>query len=195
MEEEQRRTNKMKTYAIEVFFDKEFDFYVRNLWSKCDQSEISFFMNRIEGVEPHIALSLYEDIDSNKLITMFEEFIRTDLKSFDLFIDSVSVFPVTMVTYLQPNAKQEFINLMNTIHNYFVDFENNCNPYYKPDRWFPHVTIAKNVTIDELKKAQNFVVDNFVPQRIKVQRLGLVEINYLDHKCVSCRTITYKELN
>lgn len=51
MEEEQRRINKMKTYAIEVFFDNEFDSYVRNLWSKCDLSEISVFMNRIENAQ------------------------------------------------------------------------------------------------------------------------------------------------
>lgn len=58
----------MKTYAVEVFFDSDFDSYVRKLWRICDENKLSTYMNRINGVEPHIALALYSGIDVSSLV-------------------------------------------------------------------------------------------------------------------------------
>jgi hypothetical protein len=179
----------MKAYAIEVFFDSSFDQYVRDLWKKCDNEQISSFMEKYNGVEPHIALTRYENVDSERLIHVFDEFIESNINSFELFIDSVSVFPISNVTYLQPNVSNDFNALMSKVHSFFKEFETQCSPYYSEKRWFPHISIAKNKTTEELKRAMNFVVDHFVSQKLVVKRLGLVEIDY-----VSCKTLKYKEL-
>lgn len=183
----------MKSYAIEVLFNQEFDEYVRDLWRQCDINNVSSFMNQVKGTEPHIALAVYESIDLEKVKTRFNEFINQDLFSFELVFDAVGIFQTSNVTFLQPNVKMEFTDLMMQVHEYFQDFKNQTNLYYSPERWFPHVTVAKNNTSDELKKTIEFIIERFNPQKAKVKRLVLVEIEYIDGNVI-CRNIGSKEL-
>jgi 2'-5' RNA ligase len=177
---------RMKNYAIEVFFEQEFDEYVRDLWRQCDSNNLSSFMNEVKGTEPHIALALYENINLEKIEKRFNEFINQELLSFQLVFDAVAFFPTSKVTFLQPNVKPEFVNLMIKIHEHFQEFNDHSNLYYSPERWFPHVTVAKNNTLEELRKTVEFVMERFNPQITRVKRLVLVEIEYIDG-IVICR--------
>jgi len=183
----------MKHYAIEVFFDQAFATYVRELWRQCDRHNLSSFMNQVEGTEPHIALALYENIDLESISKKFKEFASKDLVSFELVFDAVAIFPTSNVTFLQPNVKPELVDLMINIHDYFGDFRNQCNVYYSPDRWFPHVTVAKNNTSEERRETVEFIMNRFKPQATRVERLVLVEIEYVDGN-VMCRNIESKIL-
>jgi len=181
----------MKHYAIEVFFDQEFDEYVRRLWRQCDFNNLSSFMNQVKGTEPHIALAVYENIDLEKVEKRFIEFVTQDLFSFELVFDAVGIFPTSNVVFLQPNVKPEFVNLMIKIHEHFEEYKNHNNLYYSLGRWFPHVTIAKNNNAEELRKTVEFIMEHFKPQVAKVKRLVLVEIEYLDGSVI-CRNISSK---
>lgn len=184
----------MKNYAIEVFFDQEFDQYVRSLWKQCDDNNLSSFMNQVEGTEPHIALAVYENIDLEKVQKQFEELAKQELIGFELIFDAVGIFPTSNVTFLQPNVKPEFVDLMMKIHEHFADFKNNLNVYYSVERWFPHVTVAKNHTAAELRKTLEYIMDKFNPQVARVTRLVLVEIEYTDGNVI-CRNIESKVFN
>jgi 2'-5' RNA ligase len=186
----------MKTYAIEIFFDYEFDCYVRDLWKLCNENNFSSFGTKIQGIEPHIALAVYSKIDSDRLINRFNEFTRTgtDIFEFDLIFDAIAVFPISNVTFLQPNTSHDLINIMSKVHSYFSDYEENCNPYYSEQRWFPHVTVAYNGTHEEMKSTFNFVVSNYKSMVVKAQRIGLVEITFKNNICVSCETLFAKVL-
>ncbi len=180
----------MKHYAIEVFFEDEFDKYVRNLWELCDSHNLSAFMNRVKGTEPHIALAVYENVETESIKKRFNEFISQDLIRFELTFDAMAFFPTSNVSFLQPNTKQEFVDLMKDIHDYFQEYK--PNSYYSPERWFPHVTIAKNKTVEELKNTINYLMNCFKPQITQVKKLVLVEIEYLDGEII-CRNIMDKE--
>lgn len=76
---------------------------------------------------------------------------------------------------------------------YFKDFQEHSNIYYRPDRWFPHVTIAKNNSLEELRNTVSFVMERFVPQIVQVERLVLVEMDY-DGGEIYCRNRETKHL-
>lgn len=183
----------MKNYAIEIFFNDEFDNYVRELWKRCDDNKLSSFMNEVQGTEPHIALAVYENVDQEKLEEKFKQFIQQNICEFELRFDAVAVFPVTMVTYLQPNATREFMDLMIKIHDFFQEFENHCIPFYSLGRWFPHTSIGKNSSLEEGKKTVNYIIEQFNPQVARAARLVLVEIDNVENK-VFCRNLVTKEL-
>ncbi|WP_054958521.1 2'-5' RNA ligase family protein [Paenibacillus dakarensis] len=183
----------MKTYAIEIFFNKEFDLYVRELWKLCHEKNLSSFMNSVQGTEPHIALALYGDIEQLNLVEKFREFTQYDLNEFELHFDAVAIFPQSMVTYLQPNSTREFTGLMTKIHKFFQEFEEYCNPYYAPGRWFPHTSIGKNNSLEEGLKTINYIIGRFKPQIARATRLVLVEIDKGENN-ISCRNLLTKEL-
>ncbi|XID94898.1 2'-5' RNA ligase family protein [Paenibacillaceae bacterium WGS1546] len=184
----------MKNYAIEVFFNQQFDQYVRDLWRQCDSNHLSSFMSRVRGTEPHIALSVYENVDSAQLETKFNELAAIHLYEIELIFDAVAVFPTSNATFLQPNVKREFNELMTTIHEHFKEFSEQCNMFYRPDRWFPHVTISKNNNLADLKKTASYIIEQFAPQIGRVEKLVLVEIEYLNGE-IYCRNLKTKELN
>ncbi|MFC5530174.1 2'-5' RNA ligase family protein [Cohnella yongneupensis] len=184
----------MKTYAIEIFFNDAFDRYVRDLWNQCNENHLSSFGTNIKGIEPHIALALYSNIDVDSLSKRFNEFIQTEISEFNLFFDAIAIFPTSNVTFFQPNTNQDLSNLMSKVHAFFSDFEENCNPYYSEQRWFPHVTVAYNGTYEELKSTFSYVVNNYESMNVRAQKIGLVEITYENNICVSCETLIAKRL-
>ena len=166
----------IKKYAIEVFFNQEFDKYVRHLWKQCEVENMSSFMNRVVGTEPHIALALYENIELSQIEERFSEFIRQDIQGFELRFDAIATFPKTKVTFLQPNATKEFVELMVKTHDFFRDFKGKCNQFYQPGRWFPHVTIGYNTSEEDMIKTLSFVSKQFEPVTTRVEKMVLVEI-------------------
>lgn len=178
----------MKTYAIEVFFEENFDRYVRDLWEQCEVHNLSSFMNQVKGTEPHTALALFENIEVVGLRTCFKELVSQELEGFELLFDAVACFPVTKVTYLQPNSEKKLVSLLEVIHERFKEYKDKVNLYYSPKRWFPHVTVAKNRSNDEMIISMGYIIEQFTPQRTRVDRLVLVEIEYTD-KGIVCRNI------
>lgn len=181
----------MKHYAIEVLFEEVFDQYVRDLWEQCHVNSLSSFMDQVVGTEPHIALAVYENIDGEHLNKKFNEFIRQDLLGFELIFDAVAMFRTSKVTFLQPNTKQELVDLMMDVHQYFQEFKGSSSVFYSPERWFPHVTIAKNKTVEQLKNTASYVIGCFKPQITHVKKLVLVEIEYLDDEII-CKNVAEK---
>jgi 2'-5' RNA ligase len=96
-------------------------------------------------------------------------------------------------TFLQPNASKELIDLMIRCHACFQAFAGNRDPYYLPGRWFPHITVGKNHTLEEGLRTMQFVAEQFTPRTARVEQLSLVEIEYAEGK-VSCRNLAKKPL-
>ena len=178
----------MKKYAVEVFYNQEFEQYVRELWRKCDENQFSSYMNRVVGTKPHTALAVYDGVDPERLREQFAGFIRQDLQPIPIRFDAVACFPATKVTFLQPNTGKALTDLMMNLHDHFLRFENQCNMFYKPDHWFPHVTIGLNNSMEEALKTLGFIMENFTPQTAVIDRLALVEIENIDN------VVTYRDL-
>jgi len=78
-------------YAVEMFFDKESDEYIRGLWRTLRESGISSYMYDSENV-PHITLSVFRELDTadadKRLISFTEK-----VSKFKLVLVNLGAFP------------------------------------------------------------------------------------------------------
>ena len=62
-----------------------------------------------------------------------------------------------------------------TFHDVFADLREDQWPYYLPDSWVPHCTLAINIKKEEILKALDNVIRDYRPKSAEVVRVALVE--------------------
>ncbi|MBU3144537.1 2'-5' RNA ligase family protein [Clostridium sp. CF012] len=171
-------------YAVELFLNEQSDLYVRSIWDELSHEHIDSSLKDIKEICPHIALSVYEDID---IVDFTEEFLvfKANFKPINTCFDILGVFPVTGTCFLKPTVTEELLNIHSKFHEQFRAFNEKSNSYYLPGHWNPHCTLAIGLSAEELKGVFNFSLDRFKPLRITLNDVGLVKIDFKDGKCVS----------
>jgi len=183
----------MKSYAIEIFFNNEFDEYVRGMWKRLYDNNISYFMEDIEGVVPHIALSVYNDVNSEKLKKDFSKYVEKDFRSFELYFDTIAMFKATGVIYTRANINTQIFNLFMDVKKAFKNYSRNESVFYSPERWNPHCTLGKLDGNEKIGEAFQFCYDNFEPKKVMVCEIALIEVAFEGDKCLVCRTLSSKK--
>lgn len=185
----------MKAYAVELLFDQSFDSYVREIWNQCSSNQYCSYMNDIDGIEPHIALAVYNDVDRTKLVESFVKVQDRGLEKAKLIFDSVAIFKATKVIHLHPNSSHELMDYMNTLHDVLSEFEEQCSPFYVNDRWNPHVTLSKGIDLASSMRTMGFIVDIFEPIEAIVESISLIEIKYnQEGKCIGSEKLSVIDL-
>lgn len=185
----------MKAYAIELLFDSKFDDYVRSLWNKCSKNGEISYMDSIEGIEPHIALAVYSGETITGIEDKFKDLQRYQIRPINLFFDALAVFKATNVIHISPNNSIQLMELMTLLHQELETYEEHCNPYYKLDRWNPHVTLSKCSSTKETLETFKTLLDSFEVIEAVADRLALIEIYYDSNgECVGSHEINTIDL-
>jgi len=161
-------------YAVEMFFDKESDGYIRGLWRTLKESGISSYMHDSDNV-PHITLSVFKELDTtdaDKRLVAFTE----KVSKFKLVFLNLGAFPTDEgVLLLAPIVTEELLRVHKTFHDLFDDLKQNQMPYYLPGSWIPHCTLSLNIPREKVHEALDAVIRTCKPIIAEVDRVGLVE--------------------
>lgn len=161
-------------YAVEMFFDKESDARIRQIWRSLKESGISSYMND-SGSIPHVTLSVFSGLDvddADRRLVSFSE----KVSGFRLVLASIGAFPTAEnVLFLTPVVTEELLRVHKTFHNEFADLREDQWPYYMPGSWVPHCTLAINIKREEVHEALEHVIKEYSPLCVDVERIGLVE--------------------
>ncbi|WP_408006331.1 hypothetical protein ACJROX_16635 [Pseudalkalibacillus sp. A8] len=80
-------------YAIELFFDKKNERYVKGIWEGLKEKGITTNMADIEEIRPHITLAVYDsELPIDQYIQTFEK-ATIMIPSFKVKFQSLSIFP------------------------------------------------------------------------------------------------------
>ena len=80
------------------------------------------------------------------------------------------------VTYITPVLSEYLHSLGEQIYNCVRAVEETeVSLYYRPFQWFPHTTIGKQLSSEEMQKALEVLQRNFVPFEGKVVKIGLAK--------------------
>jgi len=162
-------------YAVELFFNEEVDSYIRSIWKELSDNNIDSSLNDIEEISPHITLAVYENINEETFIEKFKVF-KSNFKPINTSFDILGTFPITGICLIKPTVTQELLDIHSQYHQQLKAFNESASPYYLPDRWTPHCTLAINLNNDKLKKVFSFVLDKFKPLNATLIDVGLIKI-------------------
>lgn len=115
---------------------------------------------RALGYPPHITLARYPGIAPALLLQAAEECAGEE--SCSLTFDRIGMFDVDpVVLWLSPRPNQRLSLLHGTIHR--IISPDLCDPYYRPQGWTPHLTLAMAVSRARRTEALDFAAQPIEP--------------------------------
>lgn len=161
-------------YLISAYFDKNTTKHLARLINTVAQKCGNTYMVD-NHVPPHMTISNFEIRDPYNLI---EDFNR--LKNFsagDINIISVGAF-LPYVLYASP-VLNNYLQILaeNTYEILSTRNDVTISKCYKPYQWFPHITLGKKLSKEEMQTAFEAMQIHFSPIAGKIVRLGLSETN------------------
>ncbi|MDJ1475150.1 2'-5' RNA ligase family protein [Bacillus sp. LS15-K4] len=169
-------------YVIIATFDREFTNKITEL-----QNEITNIIgtNQLAGVEPHITLADYNELDANLYTKKLEEFVAVQENMAEVTFPSVGIFPINGTIFLAPTITDELLKLHYSYHNNFKAFHDNFNSYYVPGKWVPHCTIANRLHANHFLSVMEYIYEKFDYTTASIEKLKLIKVNYENGSAIS----------
>ncbi|WP_088322221.1 2'-5' RNA ligase family protein [Bacillus cereus] len=163
-------------YAIIATFDRVFTHKITEL-----QNELTNVIgtNQLAGVEPHITLADYNELDVHLYTEKLGEFVAIQEN-----MDAVT-FPSNGTVFLAPTVIDELLKLHHSYHDYFKTFHDNPNSYYVPGKWVPHCTIANRLHTKQFLSVMEYIYGKFDFATASIEKLKLIKVNYENGSAIS----------
>jgi len=169
-------------YAVIATLDCVFTNKVRAL-----QNELTNIIgtNQLAGVEPHITLADYNELDVNLYIEKLKEFVAIQDNMAAVTFPSVGTFPTNGIIFLAPTITDGLLRFHHSYHDYFKTFHDNPMSYYVPGKWVPHCTIANGLNANQFLSVMEYVYEKFDVTTASIEKLKLIKVNYENGSAIS----------
>jgi hypothetical protein len=159
-------------YAIELYLEDKYASMIKSLWQRLADEGITTTMLD-NGCEPHITLGVFEDLDVDASIILLDPFFDTvQVPRLDFAV--LGCFPATKVLHCPPIVTNPLLAVHSQFHRVISSVVSNPVPYYQPEHWIPHCTIAIDLTLEKLARAFDNVLEDWQPFQSRFQAVALV---------------------
>ena len=162
-------------FLVSVYFDDHSSKTLqRYIDSVADITDNRFMTNH--KVPPHLTLAAIEARNADSLIPVLEQ-IEGELISDKVQIVSTGML-LPYVLYVTPVLNRYLQTLQTTVYDAFSKIpEVRINKYYDKSQWFPHITIGKQLTRQQMMLGVDTMIGKFVPMEAVVVKLALSSVN------------------
>lgn len=162
-------------YLISIYFDEKTDKQIRRLMAQvAEQTGNTFMLDN--HVPPHITVAAIETRDENAAIAVLEKCVQQLGKGELRFISAGAFFP--QVLYLEPVLNEYLHQIACAVNTAVKDLPDTIvSPYYQPFSWLPHVTLAKQLSEEQMLMAFETLQKRFVSFEGTVTRIGIAKTN------------------
>ena len=162
-------------YLISIYFDEKTDRQIRKLMAQVAEKTGNTFMQD-NHVPPHITVAAIESRDENIAIAALEDCVQKLQQGKLRFISTGAFFP--QVIYLEPVLNEYLHELAYQVNAAVKDLpETIVSPYYQPFSWLPHVTLAKQLSEEQMLLAFGTMQKYFTSFEGAVIRIGIAKTN------------------
>lgn len=162
-------------YLISIYFDEKTDKQIRRLMAQvAEQTGNTFMLDN--HVPPHITVAAIETRDENAAIAVLEKCVQQLEKGELRFISAGAFFP--QVLYLEPVLNEYLHQIACAVNTAVKDLPDTIvSPYYQPFSWLPHVTLAKQLSEEQMLMAFETLQKRFTSFEGTVTRIGIAKTN------------------
>jgi 2'-5' RNA ligase len=161
-------------YGVIAIFDESTDRAIRDIWQGLSDNSISYYAGEVIDRVPHITLASYETLDEKSFKLKMNE-VYKEQKSIDLTFNSLGSFLNSGTLYLSPVMTKDLDALHFHHHRAFEEFSEHASPFYLPERWTPHCTLANRLSSGKLALAFTYCSD--ISALIgKINKIGLIKV-------------------
>ncbi len=167
-------------YLLTAYFDDSTTEQLQRVMDEVARQTGNDFMIR-NHVPPHLTISAFDQKNPKRAVELFERFSsklrEKNLNSNHIYIASSGAF-LPSVIYLEAVQNRYLFELSEMAHKEFcADTATRPNRFYLPFQWIPHITIAKQLTDEQMRIAFAVLQQSFHPLEAKIVRFGLSKPN------------------
>ncbi|SMC05963.1 2'-5' RNA ligase superfamily protein [Sulfobacillus thermosulfidooxidans DSM 9293] len=160
-------------FAIEVYFNKEPEQSIRDLWISIEEMHPLTSLNAIEGARPHISLAVCDVKTPHNVKQVLLR--QRNLAPFPIRFDAVGCFPTTGTLFLSPVMSTPLWLIHEDIAWTLSQSGIELLPYYRPQQWTSHCSLGLNLYGTNMTTAFERIAQIFVSLSGKVTEIGIIE--------------------
>ena len=158
-------------YSVSLWFDERAERQVRAIWqSLADAGVDETFADGL--MRPHVTLAHGLELNLNPFVAALRGRLETQ-PTFDLTFTSLGLFD-SGILYLAARMTGALWALHREVAALAEAQGGGSSPYYRPDFWTPHCTLAVNLTPEAMLEAVR-VCQKVTPISALVTRVGVIE--------------------
>jgi len=160
--------------GISLWFDTALEARVREIWSDLAAQDISALLH--DGpYRPHLTLGVWERLDVGACVLALRE-AAPAWPAFPIKLASVGAFPGDEgASFLQPAMSASLLRMHRQVHELASTFATHPFPYYLPDAWTPHCTMAWRVPRPRVLQAVDLLLSCGLPFEGRVVAVGVID--------------------
>ncbi|WP_270181924.1 2'-5' RNA ligase family protein [Alkalihalobacillus sp. CinArs1] len=162
-------------FWVVALFDKNTEQEIKAIWEELKQNSISFYSEEVKDARPHLTLGHYYELDKEAFIEGMKTFYEAK-GCFEITFNTIGSFLNYQTLFLSPTHTKKLLELHSNHHDFFSELSTNANPYYEPDQWIPHCTLANNLSSDKLSEAFNYCMKRIQTIEGRVEEIALIEL-------------------
>ena len=166
----------MRSYAVQLFFDKAGEQAISSIWDKV--AEASGTVSLSQASVPHVTLLVFLTEPENlaEATACLEAFTK-DYRSFPLVFSQAGIFPGREgVVYLSPAMTRYLLFLHRNLFRTFCRFAGEDQAFYYPDKWVPHCSLTLHATAGQMTQALRMLIEEPLKLKLTAVALGIDEL-------------------
>ncbi|MCQ2507348.1 MAG: 2'-5' RNA ligase family protein [Dorea sp.] len=170
-----KESKEIDVYLISIYFDQETNGRITSYMKRIADTSGNRLMTDGD-MPPHITISSFDaKREENARLTLQK--IEGKLKDGEIFFASVGSF-MTGALFLAPVLNEYLQRLQELCYQSLVEEKDlKISRQYRPYSWFPHATLVKKLSGDEMVNAFACLHTDFLPFHARVEAVGLAKTN------------------
>ena len=161
-------------YAVSLFFDEPTTAAVRHTWTRMAQAGVSSLLSN-GPYRPHLTLAICSELDADALAPDLAS-LASAQERFPVSLSYTGIFTGAEVTvFAAATASRTLLALHRRVHGLLRLHGAGPSPYYLPDRWNPHCSVARRITEEAIPRAVATCLEMPLPLQGYVERIGVIE--------------------
>ncbi len=165
----------VRMYLISIYFDENANNIMRRYINQiAKETGNSFMLDK--NVPPHITISSFEAEDEESVIKILKS-VTKSLSQGKIQWVTVGTF-MPYVIYIAPVLNEYLHSISDCVSKALKGLEGvSVGKYYRPFQWFPHTTLGKKLTQEQLQTAFSLLQKQFGVFEGTVMKIGLAKTN------------------
>lgn len=162
-------------YLVSIYFDEQTNRKIQRYVNHVAEKTGNTFMLDC-NVPPHITVSAFESQSEEVAISKLENVAQSLQRGTLQWVSVGQFFPY--VLYIAPVLNEYLHDMSQKIFKGLENMEDILiSPHYQPFSWFPHSTIGKKLTKEEMQVALRVMQESFGVFEGEVVKIGLAKPN------------------
>lgn len=159
------------SYSISLWFDPDAETQIREIWQGLADAGIAV---SVDGpIRPHVTLTHSLNVDLEPFVKALRERLEAH-PAFELTFPGLGLF-VSDVLYLSTVMTDALWALHQDVAELTTEHRARSSPYYQPNHWTPHCTLALNLTPQTMLDAVRACQMVPFPLVAHATRVGVIE--------------------